>query len=150
MREHIVHRVTQPRDDFPHVVLTDNEWRRQQNMVSPAAVHGSPRRITNQTALKRRFLDLNVDPEFGIERFLRISVGNKFYGTKQAAPANFPDLRMIAEAIVERLIQNLALALHVGQQVALLDGVLNRQCGRAGGRMPHIGVARAGSSPYRR
>ena len=132
--------VVQAPDNLSDVFIVDDKGWRQQDVIASQSVRGSTGWITNETPLEGPVLDLHVEAESGVERLFLAAIGNQFQGAEQTTAANFPDVRMVAEAVMERPIQALALTPYIIQQISLDDGPLHGQSRRTGRSVTHVGV----------
>src|SRR5262245_52016224 len=119
----------------------NDERRRNQNMVTPRAIHRAAHWIDHQPPRHRFAFDAGMHLQFRVERLFDAAIEHQLDAVKQAAPADIADIRMIAETLAQSARQVSTLLAHVGEQVVAINDLLHRQRCRASERMSHIGVA---------
>src|SRR6516165_4510089 len=85
--DRVVDRGIKALDDHLKLVRGGNIRRRQQNMITIAAIDRAPRRVASQATRQCGVLYSQMQPRVGIEGSLGGAIGDELNGLKQAAAA---------------------------------------------------------------
>ena len=99
--QHAIHCGAKLVDQLTDLRIRDDERRRKQHMVAVHAIDRAAHRIADQPGFERRLFDLSVDPQLWIECSLGLAIRDQFDATKQSAPTDVADVRMLSEALDE-------------------------------------------------
>jgi len=79
------------------MIVVDDKWRCEQDMIALFAIDGATCRVTDQSGLECRFFECLVDSKIRVKCCFGFAVLHKFHAEKQTTTANIANMWMVGK-----------------------------------------------------